>query len=99
MIPSNRSAYSAQRNLRAVNFVCVAPQAKSVSLVGDFNNWDPAAHPMRRMPDGAWLITVELRHGHHRYAFSVDGTLTLDPRAQGITRNDQGQRVSLVPVS
>jgi hypothetical protein len=29
----------------------------------------------------------------------VDGQLTLDPRAQGITRNDQGERVSLVPVS
>jgi hypothetical protein len=29
----------------------------------------------------------------------VDGVLTLDPRAQGITRDDKGQRVSLVPVS
>ena len=27
------------------------------------------------------------------------GVLTLDPRAQGITRNDKGKRVSLVPVS
>jgi hypothetical protein len=42
---------------------------------------------------------VELHHGHHRYAFLVDGNLTLDPRAQGITRNDHGERVSLVPVS
>jgi hypothetical protein len=29
----------------------------------------------------------------------VDGQLTLDPLAQGITRNDKGERVSLVPVS
>lgn len=95
----NRNVYSAQRNLRAVNFVCDAPEAKSVSLVGDFNHWDPHAHPMRQAPDKAWLLQVELRHGHHRYAFLVDGKLTLDPRAQGITRNDQGQRVSLIPVS
>ena len=95
----NHHRYSAHRNLRAVNFICNAPHAKSVSLVGDFNNWDPAAHPMQRMPDGAWLLNLELRHGHHRYAFLVDGNITLDPRAQGITRNDQGQRVSLVPVS
>jgi hypothetical protein len=54
---------------------------------------------MQQMADGGWLVTLELRHGHHRYAFLVDGQLTLDPRAQGITRNDQGQRVSLVPVS
>jgi 1,4-alpha-glucan branching enzyme len=91
--------YSAHRNLRPVNFICQDPQARSVSLVGDFNNWDPTAHPMQRMPDGAWLLKVELRHGHHRYAFLVDGVLTLDPRAQGITRNDQGERVSLIAVS
>jgi hypothetical protein len=29
----------------------------------------------------------------------VDGVLSLDPHAQGITRNDKGERVSLVPVS
>jgi len=87
------------RTLRGVNFICNAPQAQSVSLVGDFNDWNPSSHPMRQQPDKAWLITVELRHGHHRYAINVDGQLTLDPRAQGITRNDQGERVSLVPVS
>jgi 1,4-alpha-glucan branching enzyme len=88
-----------KKTLRAVNFICHAPQARSVSLVGDFNGWDPTAHPMKQMPDKAWLIQVELPHGHHRYAFMVDGVLTLDPRAQGITRNDKGERVSLIPVS
>jgi 1,4-alpha-glucan branching enzyme len=91
--------YGAKKTLRAMNFVCNAPQAHFVSLVGDFNEWNPEAHPMKRMPDGAWMATVELRHGHHRYAFLVDGNLALDPRAQGVTRNDQGERVSLVPVS
>ncbi|MGA2540744.1 MAG: isoamylase early set domain-containing protein [Verrucomicrobiota bacterium] len=95
----NYHVYSAHRNLRPVNFICNAPQAKHVSLVGDFNHWDPKAHPMSHRPDGAWLLQVELRHGHHRYAFLVDGHLTLDPQAQGISHNDQGERVSLVPVS
>ena len=88
-----------QKALRAINFVCNASQAKTVSLVGDFNQWNPATHPMKQMPDHWWLLQVELKHGHHRYAFLVDGLLTLDPRAQGITRNDKGERVSLVPVS
>jgi 1,4-alpha-glucan branching enzyme len=88
-----------EKTLRSINFICVAPQAKSVSLVGDFNNWDPASNPMKQMPDKAWLLNLELKHGHHRYAFMVDGHLTLDPRAQGVTRNDKGERVSLVPVS
>ena len=91
--------YGYQKPMRAVNFICHATQAKSVSLVGDFNGWNPAANRMRQMPDRSWLITVELKHGHHRYAFVVDGVLTLDPQAQGIARNDKGERVSLVPVS
>ena len=93
------SPYGAQRTLRGVNFICHSPAAQSVGLVGDFNQWNPVAHLMKRMPDGAWMLMVELKHGHHRYAFLVDGVVTLDPRAQGITRNDLGQRVSLVPVS
>jgi len=93
------NSFVARKTLRPINFVCNAPQAQGVSLVGDFNNWDPTTHPMKRMPDRAWFLTVELKHGHHRYAFLVDGQLTLDPKAQGITRNDKGERVSMVPVS
>ncbi len=93
------SSFAPKKPLRALNFICSAPHAKSVNLVGDFNEWNPTSHPMKKMPDGAWLLSVDLNHGHHRYAFLVDGHLTLDPRAQGITRNDDGERVSLVPVS
>lgn len=95
----NLRSYANQKPMRAVNFICIAPAAQSVSLVGDFNQWNPQANPMNRQPDGGWILTVELKHGHHRYAFLVDGALTLDPRAQGITRNDQNERVSLIPVS
>ncbi|NOS71888.1 MAG: glycoside hydrolase family 13 [Verrucomicrobia bacterium] len=93
------SRYGAPPNTRAVNFMCIAPEAQHVTMVGDFNQWSPTSHPMKQMPDKTWLIMVELKHGHHRYAFLVDGQLTLDPRAMGVARNDQNERVSLVPVS
>ncbi len=88
-----------KKPLRAVNFICRAAKAKAVSLVGDFNHWDPKANPMQHMPDHSWLLTINLKHGHHRYAFLVDGVLVLDPNAQGVTRNDKGISVSLAPVS
>jgi 1,4-alpha-glucan branching enzyme len=94
-----RNVYSAHRNLRAMNFVCAAPEAKSVSLVGDFNAWNPASNPLSRGPDGVWTLRIELRHGHHRYAFLVDGNLLLDPKAMGVARDDQNRRVSLIAVS
>ena len=66
-----------------VKFVLVAPQAARVSLVGDFNRWDPAATPMERTPTGGtWSVVVPLSSGRHEYAFVVDGKQWLpDPSA------------------
>jgi 1,4-alpha-glucan branching enzyme len=66
-----------------VKFVLVAPQAARVSLVGDFNRWDPAATPMERTPTGGtWSVVVPLSAGRHEYAFVVDGKQWLpDPSA------------------
>ena len=89
----------AKKTAKPVSFICLAPEAKAVAIVGDFNNWDPTANPMTRTPDGAWQGTVEITHGHHQYAFLVDSTLRLDPRAQGIARNANNERVSLLAVS
>ncbi len=85
--------------MQAVNFICSATEAQAVSLVGDFNNWDPKANPLKQLADKAWTVQVTIKHGHHRYAFIVDNVLTLDPRGMGITRNDKGERVSMVAVS
>jgi 1,4-alpha-glucan branching enzyme len=82
-----------------VNFVCRAPGAKQVAVIGDFNEWNPAVNPMKRQPDGAWMVQVSLCHGHHQYLFYVDGQTQLDPRAQGIAHNPDGERVSLLAIS
>ena len=91
--------YSAKTMLKPVNFICIAPGAKDVHLVGDFNGWDPAANPMQRQPDGAWRLQVELHHGHHHYRFMVDGKPALDPHAHGVGRDAKGEKVSLLAVS
>ena len=91
--------YSAKKMAKPVNFVCVAPEARQVHLAGDFNGWDPASLPMNRQPDGAWLLQVNLHHGHHHYRFLIDGKAVLDPRAQGVARDALGERVSLLSVS
>lgn len=96
-VPTNR--YSAKNMAKPVNFVCVAPQAKEVFITGDFNDWHPTSHPMQRQPDRAWQIQLTLNHGHHHYRFLVDGKPMLDPKAQGIARDHQGEKVSLVAIS
>lgn len=94
---SNR--YSATRMHKPVNFFFQAPGAKKVALIGDFNGWDPHAHLMTQTADGAWHLQIPLHHGHHHYLFLVDGKPQLDPRAQGIARNERNERVSLMAVS
>ncbi|MDB6025722.1 MAG: hypothetical protein JWM68_1945 [Verrucomicrobiales bacterium] len=54
---------------------------------------------MKKQFDGAWTAQVQLNHGHHHYCFLVDGHPTLDPRAQGIARNEKNEKVSLLAVS
>lgn len=87
------------RTVKPVNFICIAPGAEAVSVIGDFNDWHPNAHPMTRRMDGSWHNAIPLKHGHHRYAFYVDGAITLDPKAQGVSRDDLNNRVSLMSVS
>jgi 1,4-alpha-glucan branching enzyme len=91
--------YSAKRTRHHVDFFCDAPEAESVRLVGDFNGWNPATNPMRRMPDGRWMTSLELNHGYHQYVFLVDGTPKLDPTGSGIAHNERNEAVSLIAVS
>ena len=97
--PKTVDRYSAKKMAKPVNFICNIPQAKHVSLVGEFNHWHPNANPMKRQPDGAWMIQVQLHHGHHQYYFLVDGKPMLDPCAVGSATNANGQKVSLLAVS
>ena len=82
-----------------VRFVLVAPTATRVSLVGDFNRWNPAALPMRRSHDGsAWMVEVTLVPGRHVYSFVVDGDLAPDPAAPRAAEDDFGVPSSVVLV-
>ena len=57
-----------------IKFVLVATHATTVSVVGDFNNWDAQATPMTRTPTGGtWSVSIPLRPGRHVYAFVVNG--------------------------
>jgi 1,4-alpha-glucan branching enzyme len=93
--------YSAKKSVRAINFFCDAPEAKKVSIVGSFNEWKPDAAPMRKAPDGRWMVQVELHHGHHHYLFLADGHPILDPKAQGAVRdkNPWSEKASVIAVS
>jgi Glycogen recognition site of AMP-activated protein kinase len=79
-------------------FVFTAPQAASVALVGDFNDWDPKRSPMRTA-NGVWATAVQLTPGRYRYAFLVNGVeWRADPAAPTAKDDEFGTPSSVVTV-
>lgn len=92
-------ASSAARDTTVVQFVLVAPGASSVSLVGDFNDWDAMTTPMRPVRRGElWSVTIPLSTGRHRYAFLVDGSRWLADPSAPRAPDDFGTPSSVVTV-
>ena len=80
-------------HVQPVQFVLVAPQAKTVRVVGDFNGWDSrhAAYAAQNRGGGVWSVTAPIPPGHHRYAFLVDDSLWVpDPAAPRVADEDFG---------
>ncbi|MBC7187722.1 MAG: isoamylase early set domain-containing protein, partial [Calditrichaeota bacterium] len=74
------------KDFRAVRFSYrTMNPARSVAVAGDFNGWNPLAHPMEAEDSSrtAWSLVMPLREGRYRYKFVVDGSVwTHDPSAQ-----------------
>ena len=57
-----------------IHFAVWAPNARRVSLVGDFNDWDGRRHVMRRRGDvGVWEIFIPDIGEGRRYKFEILG--------------------------
>ncbi|MGH2501620.1 MAG: GlgB N-terminal domain-containing protein, partial [Ktedonobacterales bacterium] len=46
------------REVDGVGFAVWAPNARRVSVVGDFNHWDDRTHPMRMRSNGVWELFI-----------------------------------------
>jgi len=86
--------------LSQVQFVLVAPDAQTVTVVGDFNDWDDRATPLVKAEgDGIWSVTVPLTPGRYQYSFIVDGTRWLqDPRAVPAVEDEFGRPSSVLTI-
>jgi hypothetical protein len=51
-----------------------APDAKYISIVGDFNDWNPVKTPMKRLKNGDFHVTLTLpSNREYRFRYIVDG--------------------------
>jgi 1,4-alpha-glucan branching enzyme len=74
----------------ATEFRVWAPHAEKVSVVGEFNEWNPESHVLQPEDGGVWALNVEGAKVGHQYQFEiVNGDQKLrknDPYAREIHR-------------
>ena len=82
-----------------IPFAIEAPAAASISVVGDFNDWNPSVTPLERRRDGRWTVRLKLPPGRYRYSYLVDGTRWVaDPAHPAPPDRDFDAPTSLVTV-
>jgi 1,4-alpha-glucan branching enzyme len=71
-----RKEFVSEDRIRVVFELDASPWTERVSLVGEFNDWDTSATPMRRKDSELrWVATVVLTSGEcYRFRYLVDGS-------------------------
>jgi 1,4-alpha-glucan branching enzyme len=82
----------------AVRVTFVLPAAEpvgAVSVVGDFNDWNPYAHPLRKRANGIRSAAVTLPAGATlRFRYLAEGGVWFDDETAG-SRDGQGATITI----
>ena len=65
------SLLGAHINDEGVSFRVWAPNAKGLSVVGDFNNWDSSSHRMKKNND-FWILQVDGIKKGEKYKYAIE---------------------------
>jgi hypothetical protein len=72
---------------------------KSISLVGQFNDWDADSTALTEVSEGVWTVTLRLRPGVYEYQFILNGQQRVTDPTMPQTSSDFGSPNSVVTVS
>jgi hypothetical protein len=83
-----------------VRLVLLQPGARSVSVAGDFNGWNPGQTQLERSEGGMWTATIALKPGRYQYMFVIDGKQWIaDPLAAEGAGDGFGAQNAVLDVS
>jgi len=90
MATKSKNRPKTTEKVRKTHFSLSPPQAQSVSIAGDFNQWNPSSHPLKMDDKGIWRISLTLNPGQYDYRFFVDGEWKNDPNCSSFFKNPFG---------
>jgi 1,4-alpha-glucan branching enzyme len=100
-MPTSKQATGTKPDTKKVRFSLPADvNAERAVVCGEFNDWSPTAHRMRRFKDGRFVINIPLDRGReYRYRFLLDDERwTNDPAAEALVPNRYGGEDCLIRV-
>jgi anti-sigma-K factor RskA len=90
---------AAQEAAVTVRLNFYSPDARRVSVAGDFNKWQVDAHVMDRQAGGVWTVEIKLKPGAYSYMFVVDGKAWItDPDAESYQDDGFGSKNAVMRV-
>lgn len=90
-----------QEGFPAVKVSFVLPVSETpdpVSVCGDFNDWDPLAHPLKKRANGTRSASLELASGRYAFKYLSGGTWFTDAEAHSHEVNEYGETNSILMV-
>lgn len=86
--------------VKRVRFRLPAQRGKHIYLAGTFNNWEPAATPMKwSAKDAAYTAGVDLLPGRYEYKYVIDGYWCIDPYCPEWVVNQYGTLNSVLTIT
>lgn len=75
-------------------------EAAEAAVLGEFNEWDPQAHLMKKRKDGSFSATVSLEAGReYRFRYLLDGERWVNDREpDSLVRNRFGDKDCVIAV-
>ena len=88
-----------ENNLVNITFRVRVPDAKTVYVMGSFNQWGDVPEQLRNTGNGLFTLTLKLKPGIYQYVYKVDDNEILsDPHARLYTQDGFGQRNAILIV-
>lgn len=81
-----------------VEFRIYRPDAGFISLVGDFNHWNPENDLLKKGKDGIWSVRKHLQPGMHLYRYVIDGEWVPDTYNSASASDQTGMLCSVIDV-